>query len=75
MSVEHSKKVLVDLGKIMDDGKHHNIFHVLADLKELSEDTHGLLPELEHLSKEDGLQLAAAAYELIKSMIGVFASA
>ncbi len=44
MSVEHSKKVIADLSAIINDGAHKNIFHLLADFKQLAEDAHGLLP-------------------------------
>jgi hypothetical protein len=74
MSVEQSKKVLHDFAQIIEDGEHANIFHLLSDFKSLSEDEHGVLPELKSLSKEDALELAEASYELIKTIIGVFAS-
>ena len=75
MTVEHSKKVIHDLAQIIDDSAHKNIFHLLADLKALSEDVHGVLPELQHLNKQDAKDLAESSYEVLKAILGALAGA
>jgi len=74
MSVEQSKKVLHDLSEIVIDGSHKNIFHLLSDFKSLSEDVHGVLPELHSLRKEDAMALSESAYELVRAMVAVLAN-
>lgn len=71
MSIEHIKNLLRDLDQIINDASHKNIFALLADFKDLSDQLKGILPELKEMKKEDVPQILEESYKLLKSIISL----
>lgn len=80
LSIDHSKKMIMDLGKLVGDGvqivKHgvglgsiYQIFQVIADVKELIMEAPHALPELRDIDSQEAGELASAAYEMVKHII------
>lgn len=79
-SIDHSKKVIADIGVIIVDAvqiaKHLSVLTALPKLyeafgsvKEIVAEAPLALPELKDLSSDEAGQLAAAAYDLVKKII------
>ena len=73
MNIDQSKKVIKDLSCIVNDLNHKNIFHMISDFKSLSQDIHGVLPELQDLDKSEAIELLESSYELVRALLAVFA--
>lgn len=80
LGIEHSKKVLVDLGKIAADGiylaKHgvgigslKQLWDMVAEAKDIIVEGKASFPELKDLDAAESAELATAAFDLVKGII------
>lgn len=78
--IEHSKKVLVDLGKLAADGiqiaKHgigfgaiKQVLSMVEEAKDLIVEAQAAFPELKDLDSAEAGELATACYDLVKGVI------
>lgn len=85
LGIEHSKKVLADLGAIAVAGIEiakkggglgalKQIFVLIEDVKGLISEAPLALPELKDVDSVEAGQLATAAYDLVKSVISAVTS-
>lgn len=84
LSIDHSKKVLADLGKVAVDGIHiakhgvgigalQDIFALMGDVKDLIAEAPKALPELQDMDAKEAAEMAQAAYEMVKAVIAAIA--
>jgi len=80
VGIEHSKKVLVDIGKMSLDViqivKHFSVWTVISKMgdilvegKALIEEAKSSLPELQDLNEEEVKELTSQAYIMVKKII------
>ena len=80
LGIDHSKKVLADLGKLAADGikvaKHgvglgslKQLFDILAEAKDLVVEAQAAFPEIKDLDSKESGELASACYDLVKGII------
>lgn len=85
LGIEHSKKVLADISELATDVvqivKHYSLFAAIGKFSEIKKDTLDLmseasksLPELKDLDKAEASQLAAACYDLLRSIVTAIAA-
>lgn len=80
LGIDHSKKVLVDLGKLAADGIHiakHGIglgslkqlWSMVDEAKDLIIEAQAAFGELKDLDSQESGQLASACFDLVKGVI------